>query len=46
MHCGGVSTAARSMVEWQEPRERWEYSHLARADMTVPGLVVLVVAIS
>ena len=43
---GSAPTASRSVADWQEPRDRWENSHLARAGLAVLSLVALVIAVS
>jgi hypothetical protein len=43
---GSVPTTTRAVEDWQEPRDRWEYSHVARAGLAVLSLVALVIAVS
>ncbi|GAA2354857.1 DUF1772 domain-containing protein [Nonomuraea africana] len=33
-------------ADWQPVRDRWEYSHVARAALAVVGLVALIIAVS
>ncbi len=42
----GATASPADALDWQVLRDRWEYSHVARAVLAAIGLVALVVAIN
>ncbi len=42
----GVQTETRPTAEWTDLRDRWEYSHVARAGLALVSLITLVIAVS
>jgi hypothetical protein len=40
------SASSPDMVDWRRLRDRWEYSHVARAGLVVISLIALVVAVA
>jgi len=43
---GRVDSPAGGTTDWQKLRDRWEYSHLARAALSVIALITLTVAVA
>jgi hypothetical protein len=43
---GAVAARAPASADWQRLRDRWEYSHVARAVLAAISLIALVIAIN
>jgi hypothetical protein len=42
----GTGTMHNRELDWTALRDRWEYSHVARAGASMPGLILLVTAVT